>query len=74
MNEINNRNQLDKEMSDNTMNLKIKCPFCRSEATVTYEENRMYKCSCALCKEIIMIQSTSEVDAIKKFNSIKVIA
>ena len=72
MNEINNRNQLDKEMSESNMKPQIKCPFCRNDAIVTYEENRMYKSSCARCKEIIIIQSTSEVDAIEKFNSIRI--
>jgi len=73
MNEINIRNQLNKEMSDNNMNPQIECPFCSSEAIVTYEENRIYKSSCSECKEIIIIQATSEIDAIKKFKSIKVI-
>ena len=54
------------------MNPRIECVFCKNEAVVTYEENRLYKSSCISCKEIIIIQSTSEVAAVEKFKRIKI--
>jgi len=51
------------------MKPQTKCPFCRNDAIATYEESD----SCARCNEIIILQSTSEVDAIEKFKSIKIV-
>lgn len=55
-------------------NSRIECPFCNNEAVITYEEDRIYKSSCIFkdCKEVIMIESTSEISAIAKLKRIKV--
>lgn len=53
---------------------RIPCPFCRNESAMTYEENGIYKSNCLFeqCKEVLMIKSTDEISAIKKFKCISV--
>lgn len=52
----------------------IECPVCDKKAIVTYEENRLYRCSCLSenCQTVFEIEKGSFIDAVKHFKSIKI--
>ena len=48
--------------------LKACCPWCNSELTVTYEEDRVYKAVCTHCGKTITFEDKSRTGAFDTLN------
>ncbi|MDO5559402.1 MAG: hypothetical protein Q4F95_07350 [Oscillospiraceae bacterium] len=49
---------------------EIDCLFCNSKAVITYEENRVYRCSCEACMNVLDHRDDSWDEAVKFYEDL----